>query len=62
MRQKKSEFALPCLSFHPNLIALSQLMNSANVFYSFFLFFFSFLLQEHIRGKRSFRMDHIFFS
>ena len=42
MRQKKSEFALPCLSFHPNLIALSQLMNSANIFYSFFPFFFLF--------------------
>lgn len=27
-----------------------------------FSVFFSFLLQEHIRGKRSFRMDHIFCS
>lgn len=42
LNETKKNQNLPCLSFHPNLIALSQLMNSANVFYSFFLFFFLF--------------------
>lgn len=54
LNETKKNQNLPCLSFHPNLIALSQLMNSANVFYSFFLFFFFFFAARAYQRKKEF--------